>query len=100
MNSAAVYPKPVTHILHTQTHKYARTSLAQYPESYPALYFPNIAKKDLLLPSFCTFSAFRSIALFCIGIAGSRGLRNSGLATLLIGTDDMPPLNGRSLGFA
>ena len=48
----------------------------------------------LLLPSFCTFSAFMSIALFCTGIAGS-----GGLATLLIGIDCVPSLNGRSLGF-
>lgn len=65
------------------------------------LYFPNMARNDRLFPSFCTLSAFRSIALFCVGIAGKTGLCNIGfgLATLLTGTDDIPFLNGRSFGF-
>jgi len=71
---------------------------ANIPDMYQAFYFLNIAMKDRLLPSFCTFSALRSIALFCVGIAGIGGLSIAGLATLLKGTDDVPPLNGRSLG--
>jgi len=56
--------------------------------------------KDRLLPSFCTLSAFRSIALFWVGMAGSGGLCIAGLAILLIGTDDIPSLNRRSFGLA
>ena len=56
--------------------------------------------KLLLFPNFWTFSAFRSIALFCKGIAGSIGLcSGAGLATLVIGTDCVPCLRGKSLGF-
>ena len=45
----------------------------------------NIARKLFLFPSFCVFSALRSIVLFSVGIAGSIGPWNVGLAILVMG---------------